>query len=283
MTTGQKKVTDNFKKAIAYRKKTGVSLKEAFAYVYGKKVGVTAKKTKLGDVFVTYPSENEAEYVMERGYHGEFKGHKRIAGANKKYTKKQLEKIASDYAYVTEADFDKVTYRLLDKDYTKKLLPVYLKAIQDWKKKYNVKVLGVIKKAPVKKVVAKKAALKKKTMPKKSTNFHKDTKSHNVNIRVVSGFVGRLIIKTFTLSELKKMNPIYFEKGKDKSVGIYKRKLIISKKLESQVMIEAKKDPILKIKSYSVRLINPEGSISTPKKFDSIFDAANYIGKNIII
>jgi hypothetical protein len=278
MTTGQKKVTDNFKKAIEYRKKTGVSLKEAFAYVYGKKVGVTSKKTKLGDVFVTYPSENEAEYVMERGYHGEFKGHKRIAGANKKYTKKQLEKIASDYAYVTEADFDKVTYRLLDKDYTQKLLPVYLKAIQDWKKKYNVKVLGVIKK-----VVAKKVTPKKKTIPKKVTSSHKDTKSHNVNIRVVSGFVGRLIIKTFTLSELKKMNPIYFEKGKDKSAGIYKRKLIISKKLESQVMIEAKKDPILKIKSYSVRLINPEGSISTPKKFDSIFDAANYIGKNIII
>lgn len=44
MTTGQKKVTDNFKKAIAYRKKTGVSLKEAFAHIYPKKVGATPKK-----------------------------------------------------------------------------------------------------------------------------------------------------------------------------------------------------------------------------------------------
>jgi len=43
MTAGQKKVKDNFKKAMAIRKRTGCSLKEAFAAVYGKKT--TAKKT----------------------------------------------------------------------------------------------------------------------------------------------------------------------------------------------------------------------------------------------
>jgi len=47
----------------------------------------------------------------------------------KKYTNKQLEKIANDYAYVTSGDVDKLTYRLLDKDNTEKLLPVYLKNI----------------------------------------------------------------------------------------------------------------------------------------------------------
>lgn len=38
MTLAQKKARDNFKKAIAYRKKTGCSLKQAFAYVKGGKV-----------------------------------------------------------------------------------------------------------------------------------------------------------------------------------------------------------------------------------------------------
>ena len=48
MTNAQKVARANFKKAIEYRKKTGVSLKEAFAYVKGKKVGgeVSGKKTK---------------------------------------------------------------------------------------------------------------------------------------------------------------------------------------------------------------------------------------------
>jgi hypothetical protein len=44
MTAAQKKAKDNFKKAIAYRKKSGCSLKEAFAHVYGKKVGAVKKK-----------------------------------------------------------------------------------------------------------------------------------------------------------------------------------------------------------------------------------------------
>ena len=44
MTAAQKKAKDNFIKAIAYRKKTGCSLKEAFAHVYGKKVGAVKKK-----------------------------------------------------------------------------------------------------------------------------------------------------------------------------------------------------------------------------------------------
>jgi len=46
MSAAQKRAQDNFKKAIAYRKKTGVSLKEAFAHVKsGKKVGAIKKKT----------------------------------------------------------------------------------------------------------------------------------------------------------------------------------------------------------------------------------------------
>ena len=38
MTAAQKTAKAKFKQAIAYRQKTGVSLKEAFAHIYGKKV-----------------------------------------------------------------------------------------------------------------------------------------------------------------------------------------------------------------------------------------------------
>ena len=37
MTQAQKIAKAKFKQAIAYRQKTGVSLKEAFAHIYGKK------------------------------------------------------------------------------------------------------------------------------------------------------------------------------------------------------------------------------------------------------
>ena len=102
MTAAQKTAKANFKKAIEYRKKTGVSLKEAFAHVYGKK--------KVG------------------------------AAPKKKATKKASPKKAAKKA--------------------------------------------------VKKSSPKKAAKKvvKKVAPKRSVSLHKDTKSHNVNIRVMSGF-----------------------------------------------------------------------------------------------
>ena len=46
MTQAQKTAKAKFKQAIAYRQKTGVSLKEAFAHIYGKKVGAVKKSTK---------------------------------------------------------------------------------------------------------------------------------------------------------------------------------------------------------------------------------------------
>jgi hypothetical protein len=47
MTAAQKSAKEKFKKAIEYRKKTGVTLKEAFAYIYGKKVGAVKKKAAV--------------------------------------------------------------------------------------------------------------------------------------------------------------------------------------------------------------------------------------------
>lgn len=43
MTQAQKIAKEKFKKAIAYRKKTGATLKEAFAFVYGRKVSPVKK------------------------------------------------------------------------------------------------------------------------------------------------------------------------------------------------------------------------------------------------
>ena len=142
-----------------------------------------------------------------------------------------------------------------------------------------------------KKKLSKRIGATKKSIPKKRvSSMHKDTKSHNVNIRVVSGvrksgYVGRLIIKKYTLSELKKMNPIYFEKGNDKFFGVYKRKLMISTKLDSQVMIEAHLNTFgtQKIRQYTIRKISSSGEISSPIKFDSLLSASAYIGKNIIL
>lgn len=143
--------------------------------------------------------------------------------------------------------------------------------------------VGAIKKKAATKVKAKKS--------KRTSEMHTDTKSHNVNIRVISGvkretgYIGRTVIKKFTLSELKKLNPIYFQKGKDKAVGVYARKLMISDKLNSQVMVEAQKQQLYDkvYRQYIVRLISPTGEIETGKRFDTIFGAADYIGKNIII
>lgn len=112
MTAAQKAAKANFKKAIEYRKKTGVSLKEAFAHVYGKK--------KVG------------------------------AAPKKKAAKKSAPKKAAK----------KVVKKAAPKKAAKKKHTKYGKV-----KAHVRRVAGV----------------------KKAESIHKDTKSHNVNIRVVSG------------------------------------------------------------------------------------------------
>jgi hypothetical protein len=124
MTAAQKAAKEKFLKAIAYRKKTGVSLKEAFAHVYGKKVGAVKKKAA--------PKKKAA---------------------------------------------------------VKKAAPKKKAAV----KKAAVKKVAQVKAAPAKTTVKKYNSITtvsgvKKAAAKKVTGSHKDTKSHNVNIRVVSGY-----------------------------------------------------------------------------------------------
>jgi len=133
MTAAQKTAKANFKKAIEYRKKTGVSLKEAFAHVYGKKVGAAPKKK----------------------------------AAKKAAPKKAAKKVVK-----------------------KKAAPK--KAVKKKHTKYGV----------VKKHVRRVAGVKK------AESIHKDTKSHNVNIRVMSG-IGK--VAKHTLEELNKAISKYYQ------------------------------------------------------------------------
>jgi hypothetical protein len=120
MTQAQKIAKDKFKKAIEYRSKTGVSLKEAFAHIYGKKKAAPKKKTaskKVAAIKIIEKGESKktkakATYQQVRTKAGTFKGLKKVGALPKK----------------------------------------------------------------------------KASASKRITDIHKDSKSHNVNIRVVSGY-----------------------------------------------------------------------------------------------
>jgi hypothetical protein len=86
MTLAQKKARENFKKAIAYRKKTGCSLKQAFAYVKGdKKVGAT-KIIERGE-----KKSAKVTKVLQRvrTKKGTFKGMKKVSGVKKVVAKRK--------------------------------------------------------------------------------------------------------------------------------------------------------------------------------------------------
>jgi len=92
MTQAQKIAKDKFKKAIAYRTKTGVSLKEAFAHIYGKKVSSVKKKSapkkkaapkKIAAIKIIEKGESKstkakATYQQVRTKKGTYKGLKKV-------------------------------------------------------------------------------------------------------------------------------------------------------------------------------------------------------------
>jgi hypothetical protein len=148
MTQAQKVAKDKFKKAIEYRKKTGVSLKEAFAHIYGKKVGAVKKKAA--------PKKAATKKAASK------KSAPKKSVEVSKMSKKQLQ--------------NALTKKLSDSGISKDFL----------KNNFVFEKLGSIK---------KKKSAPKKVASKRITDIHKDSKSHNVNIRVVSG-VGSIVNKT---------------------------------------------------------------------------------------
>jgi hypothetical protein len=160
MTQAQKIAKAKFKQAIAYRKKTGVSLKEAFAHTYGKK-SVTKKK------------------------------------AVKKAAKKKIGKV-------------------------------------DTKLKKQLANQG--KKMPHGYDVVKRKR-KIGAVSKKATTTHKDTKSHNVNIRVMSG-IGAL--SSHVIHEVKEAHD-KLVKWQKVLLGLEKEKMIVPKGMKPVVNMDIKR------------------------------------------
>jgi hypothetical protein len=94
MTAAQKLAKEKFKKAIAIRSKTGVSLKEAFAQVYGKKkVGaVKKKKAAPNKAAKKVVQKNKPRYSAKEHKHwGIIPEHKRrVNGVTKKKSSKKI-------------------------------------------------------------------------------------------------------------------------------------------------------------------------------------------------
>ena len=174
MTAGQKKAQANFKKAIAYRKKTGCSLKEAFAHVKGSVNG--------------------------------------------------LDKV------VKEGNKTKVLY-------TKKT-----------KKKATLK-----KKAAPKKKVSQGVlfGVKNKAAKKKAVKIHKDTNSHNVKIKIISGLTDHY------LKELNQTIKVLQEKEKAlifyRSMSKIKDRNLEVKKNDKQ-LIQILKTQIVNLKKHLTQL-----------------------------
>ena len=85
MTQAQKVAKEKFKKAIEYRKKFGVSLKEAFAKVYNNKgVQKVAKKVKSGIKKVKRSAKREITLYKKRKVEAKKKACKSLVGSVKK-------------------------------------------------------------------------------------------------------------------------------------------------------------------------------------------------------
>ena len=185
MTQAQKTAKAKFKQAIAYRQKTGVSLKEAFAHIYGRKAGAVKKKAATkGKLINLYSKIGDIEK-----YNGTILGVKigvkKYTGSNKLYELKIYDvkdnhTILSLYPEDKESDirnnltpklykyiFNTTTqsYTSLQSDVLKKKLFTYLKLLAAELKRLNKKPIkkAVPKKKVAKKVVRKKVAKKKLT------------------------------------------------------------------------------------------------------------------------
>jgi hypothetical protein len=93
MSAAQKQAQANFKKAIAYRKKTGCSLKEAFAHVKGNKVtGIKKSATK----------KKVVKKSVVKNTHKDTKSHNvniKVVSGVISFNKKNLDKTQSYYTY----------------------------------------------------------------------------------------------------------------------------------------------------------------------------------------
>jgi hypothetical protein len=145
-------------------------------------------------------------------------------------------------------------------------------------KRKNVGAIKIVEKGESKSAKASATYLQKRS----AKGTFKGLKRINGTNDRETGYIGNAIVKKYTLAELKYLNPIYFEKGKDKFHGVLKRKMIVSPYLKSQFMIEKQKMPYGDI-SYTARKISNDGEISLPERFTNLYNLSLYIGKKISI
>ena len=189
MTAAQKAAKANFKKAIEYRKKTGVSLKEAFAHVYGKKVGAAPKKKATKKTAPKKAAKKVVKKAAKKKHtkYGVVKKHvRRVSGNISGYANKYIFNVYSrdTYGDIITKSQKKVSISASNqqnaKDKLSKKYPNSKYFSELFSSETITKKVGAAPKKAAKKFV-------KKAAPKRSVSLHKDTKSHNVNIRVVSG------------------------------------------------------------------------------------------------
>ena len=206
MTQAQKAAKEKFKKAIAYRTKTGVSLKEAFAHIYGKKKAAPKKKAaskKVAAIKIIEKGESKsarskATYQQVRSKKGTFKGLKKIAGV-RSITLQKARNIASSwhggmfsalYQFASSGIIVKENYsRYLNEIESDIKIATTQKDKKDLQQLMNFITSQYDRMYAGKKYGSKvgAASSKVKARKRKSNEMHTDTKSHNVNIRVVSG------------------------------------------------------------------------------------------------
>jgi hypothetical protein len=171
MTQAQKVAKEKFKKAIEYRKKTGVSLKEAFAHIYRKKVGAVKKKvepkkkaaTKKAALKKSMLNGIKQKFIFDIYKRNEYGDH--IPSSKKSVSIVRSNSIsAKDFLY---------------KKYPSSKYFIELESAE--------RIGAMKKKSASKKATPKKKSALEKVASKRMTDIHKDSKSHNVNIRVVSG------------------------------------------------------------------------------------------------
>ena len=192
MTAAQKTAKDKFKKAIAYRQKTGVSLKEAFAHIYGKKIANTRKlvfdylevpKGKVPKIVKVIGNIENATYKIlgisigfkkeidkETGLYIiqvlDLSNNKKIIPISNNSDSKEVAYDLTEYIkYYTNTPTNIKSYGVLKK--LEALVPKIKKEVQNLNKKSTKMPIKnkVVKKSAPKKVIRK--VIKKKAAPKK--------------------------------------------------------------------------------------------------------------------
>jgi hypothetical protein len=154
MTAAQKAARVKFNKAIAIRKKTGCTLKEAFAQVYGKKVGAVKKKAAKKRIGLSVVKKAAAKVkrlarnAQDAFYEGYYEGKplslaKKRAELKKKRTSPKKKKI-SEQAILNKIHRVKKDVDVLDEAQHKHMMGGRLKLSKGESK------LGLVRKQPKK-------------------------------------------------------------------------------------------------------------------------------------